>query len=171
MRTEHDFLGEMNVPDNVYYGVQTMRAMENFHITGEHLDPDFIQPWPLSKKQLLSPTWKRDGSTRKSAMPWYRLPVKSSTASGWTSSLLIRSRRCRYFRKYEYERSIVQPGLRNHRQRKRPLRHHLAEQPRQHGSVDERRLPDEHQSLPEHERQEADRSTEGTGNGTGCQSR
>ena len=44
MRTEHDFLGEMNVPDNVYYGVQTMRAM------------------------------------------------KSSTASGWTSSLLIRSR-------------------------------------------------------------------------------
>ena len=34
MRTEHDFLGEMNVPDNVYYGVQTMRAMENFHNTG-----------------------------------------------------------------------------------------------------------------------------------------
>lgn len=50
MRTEHDFLGEMNVPDNVYYGVQTMRAMENFHITGEHLDPDFIQAMAIVKK-------------------------------------------------------------------------------------------------------------------------
>lgn len=50
MRTEHDFLGEMNVPDNVYYGVQTMRAMENFHITGEHLDPDFIQAMAIIKK-------------------------------------------------------------------------------------------------------------------------
>jgi len=42
MRKEHDFLGEMEIPDEVYYGVQTMRAMENFHITGEHLDTDFI---------------------------------------------------------------------------------------------------------------------------------
>ncbi|WP_370851153.1 aspartate ammonia-lyase [Megasphaera sp.] len=50
MRTEHDFLGEMNVPDNVYYGVQTMRALENFHITGEHLDPDFIQAMAIVKK-------------------------------------------------------------------------------------------------------------------------
>ena len=32
------------------------------------------------------------GDTRKSAMPWYRQPVKSSTVSGWTSSLLIRSK-------------------------------------------------------------------------------
>ena len=50
MRTEHDFLGEMNVPDNAYYGVQTMRAMENFHITGEHLDPDFIKAMAIVKK-------------------------------------------------------------------------------------------------------------------------
>lgn len=50
MRTEHDFLGEMNVPDNVYYGVQTMRAMENFHITGAKLDLDFIQAMATVKK-------------------------------------------------------------------------------------------------------------------------
>ncbi len=42
MRKEHDFLGEMNVPDDVLYGVQTMRAMENFYITGQHLDSEFI---------------------------------------------------------------------------------------------------------------------------------
>ena len=51
MKTEHDFLGEMNVPDNVYYGVQTIRAMENFHITGEHLNPDFIPAMAIVKKE------------------------------------------------------------------------------------------------------------------------
>ena len=38
MRKEHDFLGEIEIPDNVYYGVQTMRAMENFKITGYTAD-------------------------------------------------------------------------------------------------------------------------------------
>jgi len=34
MRVEHDFLGEREISDNVYYGVQTLRGLENFHITG-----------------------------------------------------------------------------------------------------------------------------------------
>ncbi|PAV38836.1 aspartate ammonia-lyase [Megasphaera sp. ASD88] len=50
MRKEHDFLGTMNVPDDVYYGVQTMRAVKNFHITGERLDPDFIKAMATVKK-------------------------------------------------------------------------------------------------------------------------
>ena len=33
-RREHDFLGERDVPDAALYGVQTLRAMENFPITG-----------------------------------------------------------------------------------------------------------------------------------------
>ena len=33
-RIEKDFLGERELPDNVYYGVQTLRGKENFHITG-----------------------------------------------------------------------------------------------------------------------------------------
>ena len=33
-RTEHDLLGEREVPDAALYGVQTMRAIENFPITG-----------------------------------------------------------------------------------------------------------------------------------------
>jgi aspartate ammonia-lyase len=33
-RKEHDFLGEREIPDNVYYGIQTLRAKENFDITG-----------------------------------------------------------------------------------------------------------------------------------------
>ena len=33
-RIEHDFLGDREVPDAALYGVQTLRAMENFPITG-----------------------------------------------------------------------------------------------------------------------------------------
>ena len=50
MRKEHDFLGELEVPDEVYYGVQTLRAKENFNITGEKLDPDFIKAMATVKK-------------------------------------------------------------------------------------------------------------------------
>lgn len=33
-RVEHDLLGEREVPAEAYYGVQTLRAQENFHISG-----------------------------------------------------------------------------------------------------------------------------------------
>ncbi|BDQ33214.1 aspartate ammonia-lyase [Pseudodesulfovibrio portus] len=33
-RIEHDSLGEVRVPADAYYGVQTKRAMDNFHISG-----------------------------------------------------------------------------------------------------------------------------------------
>ncbi len=33
-RIEHDLIGEKEIPNEVYYGVQTARAQENFHITG-----------------------------------------------------------------------------------------------------------------------------------------
>ena len=50
MRKEHDFVGAKMIPDEVYYGVQTMRAKENFQITGAHLDPDFIKAIATVKK-------------------------------------------------------------------------------------------------------------------------
>jgi aspartate ammonia-lyase len=33
-RMERDFLGEMRIPEDAYYGIQTMRAVENFPVTG-----------------------------------------------------------------------------------------------------------------------------------------
>jgi aspartate ammonia-lyase len=36
-RSEHDLLGERDVPDEALYGVQTLRALENFPITGTAL--------------------------------------------------------------------------------------------------------------------------------------
>ena len=36
-RKEHDLLGDRDVPADAYYGVQTLRAFENFNITGVRL--------------------------------------------------------------------------------------------------------------------------------------
>lgn len=33
-RVEHDFIGNKEIPNTAYYGVQTSRGMENFHISG-----------------------------------------------------------------------------------------------------------------------------------------
>ncbi|MBL4950924.1 aspartate ammonia-lyase [Neobacillus sp. YIM B02564] len=49
-RIEKDFLGEKEVPADVYYGVQTMRARENFPITGYHLDSALIKAMAMVKK-------------------------------------------------------------------------------------------------------------------------
>lgn len=38
MRTEHDLLGEREVPNEAYFGIQTLRAVENFSITGIKLN-------------------------------------------------------------------------------------------------------------------------------------
>ena len=53
MRKEHDFLGELSVPDEVYYGVQTIRAVENFKITGQRVDTDFIIAMAQVKKAVI----------------------------------------------------------------------------------------------------------------------
>jgi len=37
-RVEHDLLGERNVPDEKYYGIQTLRALENFNISGQNIN-------------------------------------------------------------------------------------------------------------------------------------
>lgn len=44
-RIENDLLGDLQVPENAYYGVQTQRAIENFHISGVKLYqfPEFIK--------------------------------------------------------------------------------------------------------------------------------
>lgn len=51
-RKEHDFLGEKEIPNDKYYGVQTLRALENFNITGIRVSrhPEFIQAFAYVKK-------------------------------------------------------------------------------------------------------------------------
>jgi len=51
-RTEHDFLGSKELPDDAYYGVQTQRGKENFHITGLPMgrEADFVRAFGYVKK-------------------------------------------------------------------------------------------------------------------------
>lgn len=49
-RSEKDSIGTKNIPGNVYYGVQTLRAAENFHITGLTIHPEIIRSLALIKK-------------------------------------------------------------------------------------------------------------------------
>ncbi|MBH8602752.1 aspartate ammonia-lyase [Thermoactinomyces sp. CICC 10522] len=49
-RTEKDFLGEKKIPADVYYGIQTLRAKENFPITGYHLHHSLICAIAMVKK-------------------------------------------------------------------------------------------------------------------------
>jgi len=41
-RSEHDSVGERAIPKDVYYGVQSLRAAENFRITGLSMHPEMI---------------------------------------------------------------------------------------------------------------------------------
>ena len=41
-RIEHDLLGERQVPDGAYYGIHTLRATENFNLSGRPLGPELI---------------------------------------------------------------------------------------------------------------------------------
>ena len=52
MRIERDSMGEMQVPDNAYYGAQTQRAFENF---------------PVSDLKLPIPTIRALGIIKRSA--------------------------------------------------------------------------------------------------------
>ena len=49
-RTERDPLGELNVPADAYYGVQTARAVENFPISGLRAPAELITATVLVKK-------------------------------------------------------------------------------------------------------------------------
>jgi aspartate ammonia-lyase len=50
-RTEKDLLGEKQIPADAYYGVQTMRALENFPVSGVKTNfyPDYVRAYAMVK--------------------------------------------------------------------------------------------------------------------------
>ncbi|GLR63817.1 aspartate ammonia-lyase [Marinospirillum insulare] len=50
-RTEHDLLGDLPVPKNAYYGIQTLRALDNFKLSGVSLSeyPNFVSALAMVK--------------------------------------------------------------------------------------------------------------------------
>src|SRR5215510_2791033 len=62
-RTEHDLLGDLEVPADAYYGVQTARALENFQISGVELRlyPNFIKGLAMTKLAAARANHEVDG--------------------------------------------------------------------------------------------------------------
>ena len=50
MRHERDPLGVRDVPSDVYYGIQTLRAVENFPVSGRREPPELIAAYAVIKK-------------------------------------------------------------------------------------------------------------------------
>jgi hypothetical protein len=65
-RLEHDLLGDKEVPTAAYYGVHTLRALENFPITGITIAvyPDLIRALAQIKRRPPRPTASWACSTR-----------------------------------------------------------------------------------------------------------
>ena len=49
-RTEKDSLGEIKLPAEAYYGVQTQRAVHNFPVSGIKAYPVMVESFVIIKK-------------------------------------------------------------------------------------------------------------------------
>src|SRR3954470_14613699 len=66
-RIEHDLLGDLAVPADAYYGVQTARALENFRISGVPLSvyPNFIKGLAMVKLAAARANFETDGFSKE----------------------------------------------------------------------------------------------------------
>ena len=60
VRVEHDLLGEREVPSAAYWGIHTLRAVENFPITGRTIGewPEFLRALALVKQAAARTNWE-----------------------------------------------------------------------------------------------------------------
>ena len=49
-RIEKDFLGEVKIPEDAYYGITTERVLQDFKISGLNLNPKFLEAYIVLKK-------------------------------------------------------------------------------------------------------------------------
>ena len=75
-RTEHDTMGEVQVPSEAYWGAQTQRSYQNFKIGGETLPQPLIYAMALVKEAASS----KNRLTSSSA------PLTTCLAANWTAN-------------------------------------------------------------------------------------
>ena len=72
MRIERDMVGSHEIPEDAYYGLQSLRAAENFKITGTGLIPEFIESMAEIKKAAARTNCeigKLDAAPTRSSVP------------------------------------------------------------------------------------------------------
>ena len=142
-RVERDPLGDFRVPADAYYGVQTARARANFPISGLTAPG---QPRPRDH-----PHQTRRGRSQSHARP-ARSPHRRRDHRGGgrgarrRAARSVRHRRvsgrCRDLAQHERQRGAGQSRRRNARRRDGHLQQRPPQRSRQHGTVDQRRVPD-----------------------------
>jgi aspartate ammonia-lyase len=77
-RTEHDLLGEKQIPNEAYYGVQTARALENFQISNVNMStyPEFVDGYVLVKLAAARANTKA-GAMKKERLEMIEKAVKA----------------------------------------------------------------------------------------------
>lgn len=58
MRKEKDSLGELELPSDVYYGIQSYRASKNFQISGTQIHPELVRAYILLKRSAAVANYK-----------------------------------------------------------------------------------------------------------------
>ena len=97
MRQERDSLGMLDVPDEVYYGIQTMRAVENFPVTGRREPPELVRAYALIKEAAALANMevgvldRPRGETIVAAAAEVAAGKTCTTSSLWTSSRQVRA--------------------------------------------------------------------------------
>lgn len=84
-RIEEDLLGCLDVPSEVYYGVHTLRAVDNFHISGTTVNqfPEFIRGMVQVKK-----------ATAIANRRLHALPKEKAEAIIWACDQVLEEGRC-----------------------------------------------------------------------------
>jgi aspartate ammonia-lyase len=79
IRIEEDLLGTREVPADAYYGVHTLRAIENFYISNSKISdiPEFVRGMVMVKGQRQWPTKSCKPFLRVWQMPSSRRVMKS----------------------------------------------------------------------------------------------
>src|SRR3990167_3695163 len=120
-RTEYDSMGEMEVPSNPYYGAQTARPVENFHISGIRKHSLLIKAMGMIKL-----------AAAESNMQLGLLSKKAGAAIVRAAKEVIDGK----LDEHEHERSHSQPRERNNRRQERGQVRDTSERSREHGAVE-----------------------------------
>ena len=75
-RKEVDPLGERLIPIEAYYGIQTLRAIENFPVSGIKAPLPFIKAYVLIKRQLQLQTCNWAGLKKRKQKQSFKLVMK-----------------------------------------------------------------------------------------------
>ena len=144
-RIEHDLLGDKAVPADAYYGVQTARALENFHISGVELRlyperDQGVRAW--SSWRPRAPTSTASSSARDPDGHRGGLPgADRRQAPRPVPARRVPGRR-RHLDQHERERGDRQPRARADGPQEGRVPVLQPARPRQRLAIDQRRLPE-----------------------------